>query len=151
MFRILYNLLNQITMYRLLLYYLIALLAAAVVFSAAGILPYNPVDILASAGFLAALSWLWNAVVSRVWKIPVNAESSLITALILALIITPGRSYESFLLLLSSGLIALASKYILAIRGKHVFNPAALGAPVVGFFFEQGATWWAGGDRSEEQ
>ena len=146
MLRIVDDLLNQITMYRLLLYYLIALLAAAVVFSAAGILPYNAVDILASAGFLAALSWLWNALVSRVWKIPVNAESSLITALILALIITPGRSYESFLLLLSAGLIALASKYILAIRGKHVFNPAALGAVVVVFFFEQGATWWVGGN-----
>src|SRR3989344_2063676 len=146
MLRIVDDLLNQITMYRLLLYYLIALLAAAVVFSAAGILPYNAVDILASAGFLAALSWLWNALVSRVWKIPVNAESSLITALILALIITPGRSYESFLLLLSAGLIALASKYILVIRCKHVFNPAALGAVVVVFFFEQGATWWAGGN-----
>jgi len=47
---------------------------------------------------------------------------------------------------LSAGLIALASKYILAIRGKHVFNPAALGAVVVVFFFEQGATWWAGGN-----
>jgi len=89
MLRIVDDLLNRITMYRLLLYYLVALLAAAVVFSAAGILPYNPVDILVSAGFLAALSWLWNALVSRVWNVPVNAESSLITALILSLIITP--------------------------------------------------------------
>ena len=138
--------LNRITMYRLLLYYLIALLAAAVGFSAAGILPYDPVNIIASAGFLAAVSWLFNTIVARIWKVPMNAESSLITALILALIITPGRPYESFFLLLSAGLIAMASKYILAIRGKHIFNPAALSAVVVALFFEQGATWWAGGN-----
>jgi len=75
-----------------------------------------------------------------------NSESSLLTALILSLIITPGRTYESFLLLLSAALLAMASKYILAISGKHLFNPAALGAVVVALFFEQGATWWAGGN-----
>src|SRR3989344_1380649 len=113
--------LNRITMYRLLLYYLIALLTAAV-------------------------AWLFNTVVARVWKLPMNSESSLLTALILSLIITPGRTYESFLLLLSAALLAMASKYILAISGKHLFNPAALGAVVGALFFEQGATWWAGGN-----
>src|SRR3989338_6796368 len=138
--------LTNVPMYRLLLYYLIALLTAAVGFSAAGILPYPPADIIASASFLAAVAWLFNTVVARVWKLPMNSESSLLTALILSLIITPGRTYESFLLLLSAALLAMASKYIFAISGKHLFNPAALGAVVVALFFEQGATWWAGGN-----
>ncbi len=146
MFRIIDNFLNQITMYRLLLYYLLGLLAVAVGFSAAGILPFNPLDIIASAGFLSAISWLFNATVARIWKVPMNTESSLITALILALIITPGRTYESFFLLLCAGFIAMASKYILAVRGKHLFNPAALGVVATAFFLDQWATWWAGGD-----
>src|SRR3989344_879686 len=110
MLRIVDDLLNRITMYRLLLYYLIALLTAAVGFSAACALPYPPAVIIPSATFLAAGAWLFNAVVARVWKLPMNSESSLLTALILSLIITPGRTYESFLLLLSAALLAMASK-----------------------------------------
>ncbi|MDO8576610.1 MAG: RnfABCDGE type electron transport complex subunit D [bacterium] len=145
MFRIVDNFLNQITMYRLLLYYLIGLLAVAVGFSAAGILPYNPVYIIASAGFLAAVSWLFNAVVARIWKVPMNAESSLLTALILALIINPDKPSESFFFLLWAVLLAMASKYIIAIRGKHVFNPAAFGVAATALFLDQSATWWVGG------
>ncbi|MEK7156584.1 MAG: RnfABCDGE type electron transport complex subunit D [Patescibacteria group bacterium] len=146
MLRIVDDLLNRITMYRLLLYYLLALWGAAVLFSAAGILPYNPVYLVASAGFLAAVSWLFNRVVALIWKVPVNAESSLITALILALIINPDKPSESFFFLIAVALIALASKYILAVRGKHIFNPAALGVVVAALFLDQSATWWVGGN-----
>lgn len=145
MFRTVDALLNRITIYRLLLYYLLALLGVAVVFSIAGILPYNPVYLIASAGFLAAVSWLFNAAVARIWKLPMNAESSLITAFILALIINPDNPQGSLLFLLCAALAALASKYILAIRGKHIFNPAALGVVATALFLNQWATWWIGG------
>src|SRR3989344_1859315 len=95
MFRIVDRFLNNITMYRLLLYYLVALLAVAVVFSVAGILPYNPVYLI---------------------------------------------------FLLCASLAALASKYVIAIRGKHIFNPAALGVVVTALFLDQWATWWVGGN-----
>ena len=146
MFRIVDRFLNNITMYRLLLYYLVALLAVAVVFSVAGILPYNPVYLIASAGFFTAVSWLFNTVVARIRKVPMNAESSLITGLILALIIPPDSPQVSFLFLLCASLAALASKYVIAIRGKHIFNPAALGVVVTALFLDQWATWWAGGN-----
>ena len=145
MFRIVDDYLNRITMYRLLVYYLLALLGVAVVFSIAGILPYNPVYLIASAGFLAAVSWLFNTVVARVWKIPMNAESSLITALILALIINPDKPSESLFFLIWASLLAMASKYILTIRGKHIFNPAAFGVAATALFLDQSATWWVGG------
>src|SRR3989338_4148495 len=146
MFRIVDRFLNNITMYRLLLYYLVALLAVAVVFSVAGILPYNPVYLIASAGFFTAVSWLFNTVVARIRKVPMNAESSLITGLILALIIPPDSPQVSFLFLLCASLAALASKYVIAIRGKHIFNPAALGVVVTALFLDQWATWWGGGN-----
>lgn len=146
MLRTVDSVLNRITMYRLLVYYLLALLSVAIAFSATGILPYNPIYLIASAGFLAAVSWLFNAVVARISKIPMNAESSLITALILALIINPGAPSESISFLLLAGLLALASKYILVIRGKHVFNPAAFGVAATALFLGQSATWWVGGN-----
>lgn len=146
MFTIIDNFLNQTTMYRLLVYYLGGLLVIAAGFSAVGILPYDPLYLLASAGFLAAVSWLFNVGVARIWNVPTNAESSIITALILALIITPDKPYVSFFFLLWAALLAMASKYVLSIRGKHVFNPAAFGVAATALFLNQSATWWVGGN-----
>jgi ferredoxin-NADP reductase/Na+-translocating ferredoxin:NAD+ oxidoreductase RnfD subunit len=138
--------LNTTTMYRLLVYYLGGLLAVAAVFSAVGWLPYDPVNVLASAGFLVAVCWLSNILWARLWGVPHNAESSLITALILALIITPAMPDQSFFFLLWAGLLAMASKYLLAVYGKHLFNPAAFGVAVTALFLDQSATWWVAGN-----
>ena len=140
------NFLNQTTMYRLLEYYLGGLLLIAAGFSALGILPYDPLYLLASAGFLMAVCWLFNTTVARIWNVPTNTESSIITALILSLIITPDKPYTAFFFLLWAGLLSMASKYILAIRGKHLFNPAAFGVAATALFLNQSATWWVGGN-----
>ena len=58
----------------------------AIAFSAVHVLPYDPLNILTSTGFLIAVCWLTNRVFGRIWNVPTNAESSLLTALILALI-----------------------------------------------------------------
>ena len=146
MFTLIDNFLNQTTMYRLLEYYLGGLLLIAAGFSAIGLLPYNPLYLLASAGFLMAVCWLFNFGLARLWGVPTNAESSIITALILSLIITPDKPYVSFFFLLWAALLAMASKYILAIRGKHLFNPAAFGVAATALFLNQSATWWVGGN-----
>jgi ferredoxin-NADP reductase len=41
-----------------------------------------------------------------------------------------------------TGLIAMASKYVLAFRGRHIFNPAAIAAVIVGFSGLEYASWW---------
>jgi ferredoxin-NADP reductase len=138
--------LNKTTMYRLLVYYLGGLLGVATVFSALHILPYDPINVLASAGFLAGVCWLTNLVFARIWGVPTNAESSLITALILSLIITPAMPDQSFFFLMWAGMLAMASKYILAVRGKHVFNPAAFGVAATALFIGESATWWIAGN-----
>src|SRR5476651_631475 len=81
--------LDQITMYRLLLYYLIGLLGVAMLLSAFGYMSYNPLGIAAAAGYLTFICWITNKIFAYVYDAPANPESSLITALILALIITP--------------------------------------------------------------
>lgn len=127
-------------------YYLGGLLGIGAVLSLVHVLPYDPVNLIASTGFLIAICWLSNAVFARIWNVPTNAESALITALILALIISPAMPDASFFFLMWAGLVAMASKYILAIRGKHIFNPAAFGVVVTGLFLNDSASWWVGGN-----
>ncbi len=138
--------LNKVTMYRLLVYYLGGLLLISASFSAIGMLPYDPVNVLASAGFLIAVCWLSNIIFARFWSVPPNAESSLITALILSLIITPTWPDASFFFLLWAGLLAMGSKYLLSVRGKHVFNPAAFGVAITALALKDSATWWVAGN-----
>lgn len=136
--------LNKITMYRLVLYYLLVLLGAAVFFAFLHILPYNPLAIIFSATVLLAVCWVTNRIFSTVFGAPVNFESNYITALILALIITPAFSFHGLIFLVWAGILAMASKYILAIRKKHIFNPAAIAVVLTAFAINQSATWWIG-------
>ncbi len=81
--------LNKITMYRLVLYCLIALVLIALVFGVIGILPYAPIELLVSVGVLLVVCWITNRLFAYAFDAHANVESVYITALILALIITP--------------------------------------------------------------
>lgn len=139
--------LNKITMYRLVLYYLVFLLLAASVLAAFGILPYSPLALLFSTFIILATSLGVNYIFARVFKVQTNVESAYITALILALIIDPPMAsnlFSNFWFLFWAASLAMASKYILAIKGKHLFNPAALGVAVTAITINQYASWWVG-------
>ncbi len=137
-------LLDRITMYRLVLYYLIGLVLSAMALSLLGRLHYPALAIALSAGYLTVVCLISNWVFGRVFKAPVNVESAYITALILTLILTPLRIPHDVLFLGWAGTLAMASKYILAFRKKHIFNPAAIAAVLVAFVLAQSATWWVG-------
>jgi hypothetical protein len=86
------NLLDKFTMYRVVLYYLLLLLGVAFVYCAVGILHFNPFALLFSAVFLVATVWASNKLFAITFGAPANVESAYISALILALIITPVQS-----------------------------------------------------------
>jgi ferredoxin-NADP reductase/Na+-translocating ferredoxin:NAD+ oxidoreductase RnfD subunit len=136
------RLLDNITMYRLLLYYLIGLLLTAMVLGRLGHLPYGPQNILLSTSVLVAACWVINKAFALILKAPTNYESSLITALILALIISPAGSGLPFMLAASG--LAMASKYLLTINRKHLFNPAAVAVTLTALGPQQSASWWVG-------
>ena len=138
------NVLNRITMYRLMLYYLIFLLGVAVILSFGGVLHYDPFALLFSISFLLGVSWITNAIFARTFRVPANSESVYITALILALIITPIQSLHDLWFLGWAAAWAMASKYILAIKKQHVFNPAAFGVALTYLAINQSASWWIG-------
>jgi ferredoxin-NADP reductase len=144
MLRTIDNLLNPITMYRLVLYYLILLLGAAIVLGFLGVLAYDPYAILFSTAFLLGACAITNYVFARTFGVPANAESVYITALILALIITPIQGYGDLWFLGWAAVLSMASKYIVAIRGKHLFNPAAFAVALTYFTTNQSASWWVG-------
>lgn len=138
------NILDRITMYRLLLYYLIFLLVIAFIYCIFGILPYNAFSVIFSALFLTAICWITNKIFANAFKAPTNVESVYITALILALILSPISSTADIILLFWAGVLAMASKYIFAIYKKHIFNPAAIAVVLTGFGFYGSASWWIG-------
>ncbi len=134
-------------MYRLVLYYLIFLLAAAMVLGFFGILPYNPISILSSTLVLVAAGWISNRIIAAILNVPTNIESSYITALILALIITPPQTHlpaVSLPFLLWASVWANASKYIINFKNKHIFNPAAFAVALTALTLNQSASWWVG-------
>lgn len=141
------NFLDRTTMYRLLFYYLVALLAIATVFGFFKILPYDPVNILFSASFIVLICFVVNSIFAKIFQAPVNAESFYLTALILVLIITPPQSLfdlQYLSLAVSASIIAMASKFIFSIKKKHIFNPAALAVAITAFSTLGSASWWIG-------
>ena len=142
------NFLNRITMYRLVLYFLLGLIGVTTVFGIFHILPYSPETVLFSTALILATCWVTNYVFAKVFAAATNVESVYITGLILALIITPVAStdYVGVGFLIFASAWAMASKYIFAIGRKHIFNPAAFGVAISTIFINQSATWWVAGN-----
>lgn len=138
------NFLNNITMYRLVLYYLIALLVIAAIFSFLGILPFTIYSLIISTLFLTLICWATNTLFANVFKAQTNIESVYITALILALIISPIKNPSDFIFLGWAAILAIASKYIFTINKKHIFNPAAFAVVLTAIAINQSASWWIG-------
>ncbi len=136
--------LDRVTMYRLVLYVLLGLLGLATILSCFKLLSFSPLALLASTIFLVIMCWATNTVLARVFGVPANVESAFITALILALIIDPAQSPGDFQFLCWAAILAMSSKYILAINKKHLFNPAAISVVITAFVLGASASWWVG-------
>jgi ferredoxin-NADP reductase/Na+-translocating ferredoxin:NAD+ oxidoreductase RnfD subunit len=140
--------LNRITMYRLALAYCAGVLVLAGLLGFAGLLPEDPAALAFSAVLAIGTCWIANCLFAAVLRVPANAESWLITALILALILPPATSADrrGVAALVLASLIAIASKFLLAPGRKHIFNPVAAGAVAAALVLDHPATWWAGGN-----
>ncbi len=139
--------LNHTTMYRLVLFYVLALLVGDFGLSMAGLSAHDPAAMAFSTLLILATCWIVNWALGKAFRVPVNVESIYITAIIVALLmqpILPSDQMGMFGLALASA-AAIASKFFLAIYRKHVFNPVALGVVASAYILDQPATWWVGG------
>jgi enediyne biosynthesis protein E5 len=75
-------------------------------------------------------------VCSRLWQLPqLDLRSPLITGLSLGLLLRADQAW----LPVAAGIIAIASKFLLRVDGKHVFNPA--GFAIVVLLLASNAAW----------
>ena len=139
-----------LTMYKFVLFVLIAVGVNALVLSLLGVISYDPLSLLASAlvalVFTNASGWI----AAKIARVEPHLISSFITGLLVFFVMQPKLDLLGLSGIAIAGTVAGASKYLLAVRGRHVFNPAALGAIVptlivfttfIGMSF---GVWWIG-------
>ena len=131
-------------MYRLLIYYLVGLLGVSFVLAVFKDISYNPFAILVSSGLLVGACYFINKMLANIFDAPTGSDSAIISGLILALIISPTLGLYNILFFLSAAGLAMASKYVLTIKKKHIFNPAAIAVVLTALGPRQSASWWVG-------
>lgn len=134
--------LNSITMYKLILYGLALLAGVAVIFGALGTLHYSVGSLAGSLLLVVGLCFGINILLAKLYRVPVNQESSFITGLILFFIMSPPNNLESWLALVTASVVAIASKYVITWHRANIVNPAAIGALVVSLTNTGSASWW---------
>ncbi len=135
-------LLGKLTMYHVVVQSLLLLVVVAFVLMMTGYLSYSPISFLVSIIILCGGAYVSNRLFGYLFGVRPHAESAIITGLILALLFTPPVSVIAGVKLLLVVSIAMASKYILAIRGKHIFNPAAVAIVIASVGQLAYASWW---------
>jgi ferredoxin-NADP reductase len=142
--RLIDDFLNNITMYRLVLYFLILLAGVGLIYSIAGVLPFDPINYAFSFTFLIVIAGIANKVFAKVYGAHANVESWIISALILGLIIAPPKSLHDVIFLGWAAVLMVTSKFVLTIGKKHIFNPVAISVAVTAFAIGASADWWVG-------
>lgn len=142
--RTLDRLTGQVPMYKLVVASLVALSTVALVLSLFGQLSYVPLALLASIAVAVASAWLTGWLAAVIVRTTFHPESSIITGLLIFAIMQPTIEPLGLAGIALASTIASASKYLLAIRGRHIFNPAAVGALVVGIIGLSYPAWWIG-------
>lgn len=144
MLRALDNLLNRVTMYRLVLYVLGTVLAWGTVLGFIGRVSFSGWAVIASGLCFVSGAWVVNKLLAWVFRAPAHNPSAYITALILALIVSPVRRVDDLIAYAWIIVIAISSKYVLALHRQHIFNPAAFSVTVTALTISASASWWVG-------
>lgn len=133
---------NRTTMYRILVYSLVSILACGFFASVFGQTSFPPTSLALSIGILIVATFGTNALLSRALEIPSNHGSTFITALILACVTQPPETMARMWGVVVVGVLAIGSKYLFSLHKQHIFNPAALAVLVVSVFGIIPVTWW---------
>ncbi|WP_243073583.1 FAD-dependent oxidoreductase [Microbacterium sp. SS28] len=141
--------LGRVSMYRLVFLSLVTLTGIALIVSIAGLVAPAPFELIATAAVLAVVCVGTDAAAQRLLTLPWRIESSLITSSILLFVLRPTLDPVALAGIAIAGFAASASKYLLAWRGRHIFNPAAVGATVLTVLSIWlpglgASSWWVG-------
>ena len=135
---------GKFTMYRTVLILLLVVTANGLVLSFAGVIFYKPLELLVSGAVAVGVTMGASTLMALAFRTKPHLESSAITGLLLFIILLPSLELKYLAPLALAGVVASASKYLLAWRGRHIFNPAAIGALVVTLPSLTFGVWWVG-------
>ncbi|MBP9718953.1 MAG: oxidoreductase [Candidatus Levybacteria bacterium] len=136
--------LDGITMYKVMLYGLLLLAGIAILFGFFDLLHYKGYQYIISFSMVLGICWIVNYLFAKLYSVPTNSESSLITGLILFFLLSPFEAIDQIPFYIAAGFLSMGSKYILALHRKHIFNPAAFAAFILGLFGSPLVIWWIG-------
>lgn len=136
--------LNNVTMYKLLLWGLRILAGVSLGLSMAGVIGQPFWGLVASLIVLIVVCGATNKIMARALHVGANTESYAITLLILFLILPPATTVLRAATIALAGMLAILSKFLVTYNHKHIFNPAAAGAASVSVLGLLGSTWWVG-------
>lgn len=131
---------GYLTMYKLVLVLLGALAVIAIVVGAFGLLPFGWLDLLTSALVAVAATVISSRLFALPFRVTPHPDSAFITGLLTFFVLPPGLA--NLWVIALAGVIASASKFVLAWRGRHVVNPVALGAFAVTAIGLTYNGWW---------
>ncbi len=129
---------GRVSMYRLTVLALAAVLVMGVVLGAVDVIGVDPLGLLGVIGVVLVATIGANEVAARLARVVPHRESSIITALIIACLVPPQATTMSLIGAAAAGVIAALSKYLIVWRGRHIVNPAATGVLVAGLLRAHG-------------
>lgn len=135
--------LGHFTMYSLILWVLTILAAYSMLLNVLGWLTFGLPQMLVHFALCLGLSYGSNRLLAPVFRVSPHSESSLITGLLIYFLFWPTFAVLDVAGVALACVLATVSKYALAFRERHIFNPAACGAFITGLTGLNIATWWA--------
>ncbi|MBI1934838.1 RnfABCDGE type electron transport complex subunit D [Candidatus Woesearchaeota archaeon] len=128
------SLIGKFTIYQYMSAFLLILLFASAFFYGFGVSSLIPVLITVITA--ALLDSLINYYKSKTLEFPYSA---FISGLFIGGLLTQGLQWYVYV---SAGAIAVLSKHLIIVHGRHIFNPANFGVFAVFLLFNASNTWW---------
>ena len=136
--------LDSMGMYRVVTRSLSILVIVSLSLGISGAFPYTIPEMMLSLIVTLVVAILTNVLFSKIFRVPVNNESAVITALIIFFLIIPSATLSGQWIIALVTFIAIASKFLLVWKKQHIFNAAAIGVLALTLPGVTEAVWWIG-------
>ncbi|MCS5722759.1 FAD-dependent oxidoreductase [Herbiconiux sp. CPCC 203407] len=136
------TLIGRVTMYNLIVGVLVAIAAVALIGSLAGQIFYSPLALLASIAVAVIATVISSWLFARLFRTAPHLPSAVITGLLIFFVFIPTAEPGGLALLALAAVVASASKFLIAIRGRHLLNPVAAAAVVMSVTTLNPSGWW---------
>ncbi|TAJ48021.1 MAG: FAD-dependent oxidoreductase [Herbiconiux sp.] len=136
------TLIGRVTMYNLMVIVLGAIAVVALIESALGQIFYTPLEMILSLAVAIVVTAVASWVFALAFRTRAHLPSSTITGLLIFFVFIPTADPTGLLLMALTAVVAAASKFLLAIRGRHVLNPVAAAAVIMSVTALNPSGWW---------